>query len=104
MDPKQPSRPSKRPRASDGAQDRTRDSTGGRNKRSRLSRDGGAVGDDPTMSPKTASRAVIDESDAVATAQSFPPRVADVRVNWSLSDAVAGQYSNLDPIFTPDEE
>lgn len=104
MDSKQPTRPHKRPRASDGDQDRVRDTAGTQNKRSRLSRDGGAVGDDPTMPSKTVSRAGIDPLDAVPVTQSPLPRAADLRGKWSLSDPVAGQYSDLDPVFTRDEE
>ena len=88
----------KRSRGSDAVQEKTTGLNEGRAKRSRLSQYNDA--EKQSGVPKTSlahdSQVVIphggDKSDELTSAE------------WSLSHPLAGQYSNLDPILTFDEE
>lgn len=86
-DATQPNRAPKRPRASDAK--RSNDDSGERVKRSRLS-----PNDDGQHSGQSTAPATIEDA---GSRKSDP-------ADWSLSHPLAGQYSNLDPAFTADEE
>lgn len=88
------SRLSKRFRASDAASNQVAHAKDDRLKRRRLSRDG------PNCFGLAAPGMSQESTDQGRDAST----VDEIRTPWSSSQPVAGQYNNIEPVFSSDEE
>lgn len=101
----QPGRLSKRSRVTDAVHDKVTHTNGDRVKRRRFSRNGGGGVSIIPKAPETpATIAHTTTTSGSARKRELDRTKKPSSVRWSVSRPVAGQYNNLDPIFTVDEE
>lgn len=88
----------KRPRDIDAGPDRATHSSEGQVKRCRLSQGSNGKSQPAQLPSGTPEESLDHAACAPGVAREFDSP------EWTLSDPLAGQYSNLDPILTSDEE
>lgn len=90
----------KRPRGSDTGPDKATHSSDGQDKRCRLS----THSDNKTQSKQAIAASGAPEKSLAHVTQAADHSGGLGSAVWSLSNPLAGQYSNLDPALTLDEE
>lgn len=96
---------SKRPRVADATHDKTTRATEGRTKRRRFSRNGNEsdlVASKDANHTTSGPLSVTSSEDRRTHEPNHSKKPSPAR--WSVARPVAGLYSNLNPLFTADEE
>lgn len=90
-------RPTKHPRASDATPMKNMPLKEGRNKKRRASHDQSDM--DPALVPGKRQR-----SDDLGRPNSLAVKTMTHPEAWTLSDTIAGQFRDIDPVLTSDEQ
>lgn len=98
------SRLPKRSRASDTAAIQEAHTVNGQAKRRRFSQSKSDSEKGLTLTVAETSQESTGNSNDEVQSQPVDKAAETLHAPWSLSQLVAGQYSNIDPVLTPDEE